>query len=65
MQTFHAETIVAKNGELHLEHLPFSEGDIVHVYVSSVKPIHPDQVKGLRGSVLNYDHAFAAASDFQ
>ena len=29
MQTFHAEIVVEKDGKLHLEHLPFSEGEAV------------------------------------
>src|ERR1700722_7010848 len=39
MQTFHAETVVEKDGKLHLDHVPFSEGQAVHVVVSSATPV--------------------------
>jgi hypothetical protein len=52
MQTFHAETVVEKDGKLHLDHVPFSEGESVHVFVSSATTVtkHP-----LKGSVLKYE----------
>lgn len=56
MQTFHAETVVEKDGKLHLDHVPFSEGESVHVFVSSATTVtkHP-----LKGSVLKYEQPLA------
>jgi hypothetical protein len=56
MQTFHAETVVEKDGKLHLDHVPFSEGEAVHVFVSSAKP---NAQASLRGSVLKYEQPLA------
>ena len=52
MQTFHAEIVVEKDGKLHLDHLPFSEGEAVHVYVSSAARVSQEL---LAGSVLKYE----------
>jgi hypothetical protein len=52
MQTFHAEIVVEKDGELHLDHVPFSEGESVHVFVSSATPGIKETLKG---SVLKYE----------
>ncbi|HEY3912991.1 MAG TPA: hypothetical protein VGN61_00785 [Verrucomicrobiae bacterium] len=60
MQTFHAETVVEKDGKLHLDHLPFSEGQTVHVFVSSAP--HTNE-QTLKGSVLKYDHPFAPVAN--
>lgn len=60
MQTFHAETVVEKNGKLHLDHLPFPEGEPVHVFVTAAKPI---QKRPLQGTVLKYEQPFASAAD--
>ncbi|MGD0813752.1 MAG: hypothetical protein ABSA83_09125 [Verrucomicrobiota bacterium] len=56
MQTFHAETVVEKDGKLHLEDVPFEEGESVHVFVSSVTTVtrHP-----LKGSVLKFEQPLA------
>jgi len=59
MQTFHAETVIEKNGKLHLDHVPFSEGEAVHVFVSSVAPFTKDSLKG---SVLKYEQPLAPVS---
>ncbi len=49
MQSFRAETVIEKDGRLSLDHLPFREGEAVHVFVSSARPVakHP-----LKESVL-------------
>jgi hypothetical protein len=52
MQTFHAETIIERDGKLHLDHVPFSEGETVHVFVSSATPIIKQPLKGC---VLKYE----------
>jgi hypothetical protein len=56
MQTFHAETVVEKEGKLHLDHVPFSEGEAVHVFVSSAAPVAKDSLKG---TVLKYEQPLA------
>jgi hypothetical protein len=56
MQTFHAETVVEKDGKLHLDHVPFSEGEAVHVFVSSASTVIKHLLKG---SVLKYDQPLA------
>ena len=60
MQTFHAETVVEKDGRLHLDHVPFSEGEAVHVFVSSAAPITKQPLKG---SVLKYEQPFAPVAE--
>jgi hypothetical protein len=60
MQTFHAETVVEKDGRLHLDHVPFSEGEAVHVFVSSATPITKQP---LQGSVLKYEQPFAPVAE--
>lgn len=60
MQTFHTETVVEKNGKLHLDHVPFSEGQAVHVFVSTVAPAKKDSLKG---SVLKYDQPLAPVAE--
>jgi len=56
MQTFLAETVIEKDGRLSLDHLPFCEGEAVHVFVSSARSVrmHP-----LKGSVLKYERPLA------
>jgi hypothetical protein len=56
MQTFHAEMVVEKDGRLYLEHVPFSEGESVHVFLSSATPLTEQPLKG---SVLKYEQALA------
>jgi len=56
MQNFHAETTVEKDGKLHLEHLPFAEGEMVHVFVSPAKPA---KIFPLKGTVMKYEQPFA------
>ena len=56
MQMFHTEIVVEKDGELHLEHVPFSEGEAVHVFVSSATPVTKQPLKG---SVLKYEQPLA------
>jgi hypothetical protein len=60
MQMFHAEIVVEKDGRIHLDHVPFSEGEAVHVFVSSAKPASNDPLKG---SVLKFDRPFAPVAE--
>jgi len=60
METFHAETVVQKDGKLHLDPVPFSEGQAVHVFVSS-SASHTKQP--LKGSVLKYDQPLAPVAE--
>ncbi len=56
MQMFHAEIVVEKDGKLHLDHVPFSEGEPVHVFISSASPLTR---QSLKGSVLKYEQPLA------
>ena len=56
MQMFHAESVVEKDGKLHLDHVPFSEGESVHVFVSSARRVTQTPLKG---SVLKYEQPLA------
>jgi hypothetical protein len=60
MRTFHAETVVEKDGQLRLDHVPFSEGEMVHVFVSSASPATK---QSLKGSVLRYERPFAPVAE--
>jgi hypothetical protein len=60
MQTFHAERFIEKDGKLHLDHLPFHEGEPVHVFVSSAARMTET---ALAGSVLKYDQPFSPAAE--
>lgn len=64
MQNFHAETTVEKDGKLYLEHLPFAEGEMVHVFVS---PAKSGKARSLEGTVVKYEQPFAsvAAEDWE
>jgi hypothetical protein len=60
MQTFHAETIIERDGKLCLDHVPFSEGEAVHVFVSSATHIIKQPLKGC---VLKYEEPFAPVGE--
>jgi len=60
MQMFHAESVVEKDGKLHLDHVPFSEGEAVHVFVSSARRVTQQHLKG---SVLKYEHPLAPVAE--
>ena len=60
MQTFHAEIVVEKDGKLQLDHVPFSEGQAVHVFISSATPA---TVQPLKGSVLKYERPRAPVAE--
>ena len=61
MQTFHVETVVERDGKLHLDHVPFPEGESVYVFVSSANPVTPAQ--SLKGSVLKYEQPLAPVGE--
>jgi hypothetical protein len=48
------ETILAEDGKLLLDHLPFRAGQVVEVIVLAANQ-HGAPDPGLRGSVLRYD----------
>ena len=60
MQMFHAEIVVEKDGKLHLDHVPFTEGESVHVFVSSAAPLTKQPLKG---SVLKFEQPFAPVAE--
>jgi hypothetical protein len=61
VKTFLAETVIEKDGLLRLEHVPFQQGQTVHVFVS----LQPDADTGsLKGTVLKYELPFAPAEEW-
>ena len=60
MQTYHVETVVKKDGQLQLDHVPFTKGESVHVFVSSARS---DAKRPLKGSVLKYERPFAPVAE--
>jgi hypothetical protein len=60
MQTFHAETIIERDGKLRLDHVPFSEGEAVHVFVSSATT---NTKEPLKGCVLKYERPFEPVAE--
>jgi hypothetical protein len=56
MQTFHAETVVERDGKRDLDHVSFSEGESVHVFVSSAMVVRKD-------SVLKYEPPLVPAAE--
>ena len=62
MQTFHIETVVTKDGKIHLDQVPFPGGEAVHVYVSSASSSGRDTRETLKGSVLKYLSPFEPAA---
>ncbi len=57
---FHTEIVVEKDGRLHLDHVPFSEGEAVHVFVSSATPVTQQTLKD---SVLKYEQPLAPVAE--
>ena len=57
METYFAETIVQEDGKLTLEHLPFSQGDALQIFISASKPASGERYP-LRGTVLKYERPF-------
>jgi hypothetical protein len=60
MQTFHTDTVIEKDGRLHLDNVPFSEGESVHVFVSSATTLIQQPLKGC---VLKYEQPFAPTAE--
>jgi hypothetical protein len=60
MQSFHTETIIENNGELHLEHLPFPSGEKVHVYVSRTPKRNQTSLKD---TIVKYELPFETVSE--
>ena len=60
MQMFHTEAVVEKDGKLRLDHVPFSEGEAVHVFISSATPATKQP---LEGSVLKYEQPLAPVAE--
>lgn len=57
METFYAETILQEDGKLTLDHLPFSQGDALHIFISASKPASGERYP-LHGTVLKYERPF-------
>jgi hypothetical protein len=60
MQAFHTESVVEKDGKIHLGDVPFSEGQVVHVFISPVGS--SATLQSLKGSVLKYEDPFATVA---
>ena len=55
MRTYRIEKRVSANGELHLDALPFREGELVEVIVLACEEEeHQSSSLSLRGTVLEY-----------
>jgi hypothetical protein len=59
-QMFHTEVVVEKDGKLHLDQVPFSEGESVHVFVPSAMPVTKQPLKG---SGSKYEQPFAPVAE--
>ena len=67
MLVYRVEKIVAENGTVQLDALPFPPGEVVEVIVLARKPsAKPVPAPGLKNSVLKYDQPFepVAAEDW-
>jgi hypothetical protein len=67
MLAYSVEKVIAPNGTVQLEALPFPPGAVVEVIVLARKPsVKPARVQTLKHSVLKYDQPFApvAAEDW-
>ena len=57
MRSFYAETVVQEDGKVTLNHLPFHQGDILHIFISDRQPASPER-HALHSTVLKYDRPF-------
>lgn len=60
METFKTKTKVKKNHKVHIDDVPFDDGQEVEIIISvSNKNEHYDSLKdSLKGSVIKYDNPF-------
>jgi hypothetical protein len=64
MLAYSVEKVIAQNGTVQLEALPFPPGELVEVIVLARKPNQkPVPAQVLRHSVLRYDQPFAPVAD--
>jgi len=61
METYYAQTILQEDGKLTLDHLPFSQGDTLQIFISSSERPSGDRYS-LRGTVLKYEQPFEPAA---
>jgi hypothetical protein len=57
MQTFSTETTIRREGELHLDHLPFHTGEKVKVII--LPPAHEDDSEVCRGEYEAFMKGYA------
>lgn len=57
MRAYRVKTVVAADGRVQLEALPFSAGEMVEIIVLATEPPpkEPPAARPLRGTVLAYD----------
>lgn len=61
---YRTEVVVAEDGSLRLDELPFRPGEIVEVIlIPRVAAAHTHPSAPLRGSVLRYDQPIAPVAD--
>ena len=62
MRAYSVEKVVADNGTLQLEALPFPPGELVEVIVL-VRKGKPAQISALKDSVLKYEQPFEPVTE--
>ena len=68
MESYTVDTVIASNGSLNLNDLPFKEGEVVEVIIFTLLKHAPSEEKyPLRGSVIRYDDPFkpVAVNDWE
>lgn len=64
MLAYSVKKVIAQNGTMQLEALPFPPGELVEVIVLARKTSRiPEQVQALRHSVLKYDQPFEPVAE--
>jgi hypothetical protein len=61
MRAYSIEKVVADNGTLQLEALPFLPGELVEVIVL-VRKTKPARIRALKGSVIKYEQPLEPVS---
>ena len=62
METFKIKTKVKKNHKVHIDDVPFDDGQEVEIIISaSNENKHYDKLRDLKGSVIKYENPFESA----
>ncbi len=63
MQTYRIATRIQRAGELHLDHVPFAEGEEVNVIVMRRRALEKTSKYPLRGRPVRYDDPFKPVAE--